>query len=158
MYSKSPSTPSARTNASQKVVSRKYCACTCNARSAMRSLGYPPSMSLSMASWIVIATSFTSPASHFETRVREMRDCGAVPCTGCTGDVGPSQLGALQIRLQLLHFVPHLGKVFRQFLLRQGEHFRFFFLDMMGYVADQFLKLRVELIRIMRHAPQFLHE
>src|SRR6059036_2631005 len=100
MYSTSPATPSARTNASQKVVSRKYCACTWNARSAMRSLGYPPSIALAMASWIVIAIPFISD----------------------TGDVGLSQPGALQIRLEFLHLVLPLGQCFRQLFLRPGEH------------------------------------
>jgi hypothetical protein len=84
-----------------------------------------------------------------------MRDGGAVPRIADTGDMGPSQLGALQIRLQLLHLVLHLRQVFRQFLLCQGEHFRFFFLDVVGNVLDQFLKFRVELIRIMRHTGAF---
>src|SRR5215468_4955589 len=61
MYSKSPSTPSACTNASQKAVSRKPCACIGTERAARRSWGkYPPSIALLMASWIVI-----TPLLHY---------------------------------------------------------------------------------------------
>ena len=46
----------------------------------------------------------------------------------------------MQIRLQLLHFVLHLVKLVRQFLLRQGEHFRFFFLHVVCDILDQLLE------------------
>src|SRR5262245_22026218 len=88
MYSKSPSIPSARTNASQKVVSRKHCACTCRERLSRRSLGYPPSIALLMASWIVIvALLHHPPSSHFETRHPEMRDVAESPAPGGNGDL-----------------------------------------------------------------------
>src|SRR5439155_23390826 len=55
MDSKSPSQPSVRPKASQKVVSRKYCACTSREGSSRCSVVYPPSLALVMTSWMRIS-------------------------------------------------------------------------------------------------------
>jgi len=68
---------------------------------------------------------------------------------------GITQLGTLQLRLQLLHLFAHLFKVFRQCLLGKREHLRLFFLDVVFNVVHQLVELGVEPIVLRSHLPQF---